>query len=292
MDEATKNETTRIGPEQGQSSNQGVDCAARNGKKLGIALGCLIPPMIVMNFKDIVEREMKGNYTHDISTNLSAENDAKFTDLLQKQVSIDLDYLSYPLAAFTLLILIMVLACKFLSSVFREKPTVPPSYAQLRAMQSGIEKNYLASLKGLCCNFNFVLLIVSYGINTGAFYAVSTLLNQILLRYFEGEEVNIGRIGLVIVLSGLFGSISLGYLLDRTKAFNFFMTGYLALGFEFASELTHPTSEATSSGMLNAAAQLFGIIMTLGMGELELHVSPLACNIALSVCLAVGLVVT
>uniref|UniRef100_A0A915L298 Uncharacterized protein n=1 Tax=Romanomermis culicivorax TaxID=13658 RepID=A0A915L298_ROMCU len=32
--------------------------------------------------------------------------------------------------------------------------------------------------------------------------------------------------------------------------------------------------------------------MTLGMGELELHVSPLACNIALSVCLAVGLVVT
>lgn len=36
----------------------------------------------------------------------------------------------------------------------------------------------------------------------------------------------------------------------------FFMTGYLPLGFEFAVEITYPESEGTSSGLLNAFAQV------------------------------------
>lgn len=34
------------------------------------------------------------------------------------------------------------------------------------------------------------------------------------------------------------------------------MTGYLPVGFEFAVEITYPESEGTSSGLLNAAAQV------------------------------------
>lgn len=34
------------------------------------------------------------------------------------------------------------------------------------------------------------------------------------------------------------------------------MTGYLPVGFEFAAELTYPESEGTSSGLLNACAQV------------------------------------
>lgn len=34
------------------------------------------------------------------------------------------------------------------------------------------------------------------------------------------------------------------------------MTGYLPLGFEFAVEITYPESEGTSSGLLNASAQV------------------------------------
>ena len=41
------------------------------------------------------------------------------------------------------------------------------------------------------------------------------------------------------------------------------MTGYLPLGFEFAAEITYPESEGTSSGLLNASAQVFGIICTM-----------------------------
>ena len=35
-----------------------------------------------------------------------------------------------------------------------------------------------------------------------------------------------------------------------------FMTGYLPMGFEFAAEITYPESEGTSSGLLNASAQV------------------------------------
>jgi FLVCR family feline leukemia virus subgroup C receptor-related protein len=34
------------------------------------------------------------------------------------------------------------------------------------------------------------------------------------------------------------------------------MTGYLPVGFEFAAEITFPESEGTSSGLLNASAQV------------------------------------
>ena len=41
------------------------------------------------------------------------------------------------------------------------------------------------------------------------------------------------------------------------------MTGYLPVGFEFAAEITYPESEGTSSGLLNAAAQVKIILKTL-----------------------------
>ena len=41
------------------------------------------------------------------------------------------------------------------------------------------------------------------------------------------------------------------------------MTGYLPLGFEFAAEITYPESEGTSSGLLNASAQVSRAIVSL-----------------------------
>ena len=39
------------------------------------------------------------------------------------------------------------------------------------------------------------------------------------------------------------------------------MTGYLPIGFEFAAELTYPISEGSSSGLLNASAQVSNIFV-------------------------------
>lgn len=46
------------------------------------------------------------------------------------------------------------------------------------------------------------------------------------------------------------------------------MTGYLPVGFEFAAELTYPEPEGTSTGLLNAAAQVFGIAFTMAYSEI------------------------
>ena len=67
--------------------------------------------------------------------------------------------------------------------VFRTAPPTPPSYA---AKQQGEEKiNFAQSLKNLMKNRSFMILLLAYGINVGVFYAISTLLSQIILGHYE-----------------------------------------------------------------------------------------------------------
>lgn len=72
----------------------------------------------------------------------------------------------------------------------------------------------------------------------------------------------------------------------------FFMTGYLPVGFEFAAEVTYPEPEVTSSGLLNASAQFFGIILTLLGGWLLEEFNDIVCNSVLSVSLFIGFILT
>ncbi|XP_078656160.1 choline/ethanolamine transporter flvcr2a-like [Branchiostoma floridae x Branchiostoma belcheri] len=263
------------------------------GNQVGVALGFLIPPVLVPNAADIavVERGM--------------------------------NVMMFGTAGVTTLLFILVIV------FFREKPPIPPSPAQATIAETDAEYSYLGSIKRLMKSVPFVLLVITYGINTGSFYAISTLLNQVVLSKYPGEEVNVGRIGLTIVLTGLLGSVLCGIWLDRTRTFKgttvvvyilsflcmtaftftldlgylaivfvtagalgFFMTGYLPLGFEFAAEITYPESEGTSSGLLNASAQTFGIALTLFTGYLVNNLSTLAGNLCLCVTLFLGVVVT
>ena len=79
------------------------------------------------------------------------------------------------------------------------------------------------------------------------------------------------------------------------------MTGYLPIGFEFGAEITFPESEASSSGLLNCSAQLFGIIITAGSQKLinfstnQNHSKiqgGLNANITMIVCLCFGFILT
>ena len=72
----------------------------------------------------------------------------------------------------------------------------------------------------------------------------------------------------------------------------FFMTGYIPIGFELSSELTHPEPEATSSGLLNASAQIFGILFTLGATKIDSAYGDIPANMALGVTLITGIVMT
>ena len=44
--------------------------------------------------------------------------------------------------------------------------------------------DYAGSIKRLMSNPAYVLLLVTYGLNVGVFYAISTLLNTVILNHF------------------------------------------------------------------------------------------------------------
>ncbi|KAJ6661253.1 hypothetical protein lerEdw1_015390 [Lerista edwardsae] len=180
--------------------------------------------------------------------------------------------------------------------VFRERPQHPPSRAQALSLSRSAapeEYSYWKSILRLLRNTNFVLLIVTYGLNAGCFYSLSTLLNRmVMLHYpttlliyimsFVGMGVytftlDLGHIWVVFVTAGALG---------------FFMTGYLPLGFEFAAELTYPESEGTSSGLLNVSAQVFGILFTISQGQIIQHFGTKAGNLFLCAFLFVGTIIT
>ncbi|GMS99994.1 hypothetical protein PENTCL1PPCAC_22169, partial [Pristionchus entomophagus] len=261
------------------------------GNQLGIAVGFLLPTLLVY-----------GGTVPEVSTQLN-----------------HLFLISAVLNSF-----IFVLILCF----FADKPPLPASAAQAVANEEE-QQSHGATLKGLLTDRNFLLLFVTYGLNTGVFYAVSTLLAQITKPFFPDANTEIGTIGLLIVVAGMGGSVVGGFVLDRFKKFKlttllvylfsclgmtcltftlplkelrivyvngilmgFFMTGYLPIGFEFAAEITFPAAEGTVGGLLNAAAQVFGIALTSGAGELINTVNVFTCNITLSAVLLVGAILT
>ncbi|XP_024147092.1 feline leukemia virus subgroup C receptor-related protein 1 [Oryzias melastigma] len=265
------------------------------GNQLGTAIGFLLPPVLVPTTKDM---ELTG---HNISI------------------------MFYGTAAVSTLLFILTVI------VIRDRPPLPPSQAQAVLPCSPLEDySYRQSIINLVKNKAFILLLISYGILTGAFYSVSTLLNQMIMSSYVGQdqEMNAGRIGLTLVIAGMVGSILCGLWLDHTKTYKittlvvyllsflsmvvftftlklgiylvfftagvlgFFMTGYLPLGFEFGVEITYPESEGTSSGLLNAFAQIFGILFTLIQGKLTTDYDPLAGNLFLCAWIFVGAILS
>ncbi|XP_054257030.1 uncharacterized MFS-type transporter C09D4.1-like isoform X2 [Macrosteles quadrilineatus] len=263
------------------------------GNQLGIAIGFLVPPAIVDDVKD------------------------KF--LIGEQLQ--LLYFGMALAPTIVLILIVLL--------FEAQPPIPPSVAQLisrKKEREGKDTNYLTSVKQVIGNSDFSLLLVSFGFNIGVFYAYSTLLNQQLEGLPWGFE-NAGRVGLTLILGGMVGSVVWGVVLDKTHMYKettvgiyimavigmlgytfalhserlalvyftsaflgFFMNGYLTVGYEFGAELTFPHAETTSSGLLNAVGELFGVAAVLVAGVVLETYGPTATNLALTAVLAGGLV--
>ncbi|XP_051954793.1 feline leukemia virus subgroup C receptor-related protein 2-like [Xyrauchen texanus] len=264
------------------------------GNQLGVAIGFLVPPILVPNVDDL--------------------------DKLAGHIRV-MFYIPAGVATFLFVLVVIV---------FQDRPEVPPTHAQAVARQISPESySYTASILRLLRNKAFILLVISYGLNVGCFYAVGTLLNRMIIEHYHGEEVNVGRIGLTIVTAGMVGSLICGIWLDRSKTYKqttlavylmsllglllyaftldlghlwvvfitagslgFFMTGYLPLGFEFAVELTYPESEGTSSGLLNCSAQVFGIIFTICQGKMMDSFNTLAGNLFLCVFLLIGTIMT
>ncbi|KAI4502025.1 hypothetical protein M0802_002707 [Mischocyttarus mexicanus] len=263
------------------------------GNQLGIAIGFLFPPILVPNSDDpaLVARGFQTMF--------------------------------YIVAALTSIVLVLILL------FFKAQPPLPPSPAQAVQRENESSEDFIQSVKRLLTNVGYLLLLFSYAINVGIFYAISTLLNQIILEYFPGHEEDAGRVGLTIVCAGMLGSVVCGIVLDKTHKYKettlgiyfcsllgmivftftldidriyvvyitsallgFFMTGYLPVGFELAAELTYPEPEGTSAGLLNAVTQVFGILFTILYRYLIKLLGDLWANIILCIALAIGAFLT
>lgn len=64
------------------------------------------------------------------------------------------------------------------------------------------------------------------------------------------------------------------------------------MGFEFAAELTYPVNENTSSALLNAGVQVFGILLTMLYGEILDSFGDVAANVVMVVLLVIGSIIT
>lgn len=294
------------------------------GNQVGIALGFLIPPMLM---------------PHEAAPAASNTSTTTIASVLLNQTSAAVDststfdiegtgrglrFLFYGVSIITSVIFLLIIA------FFESKPQLPPSEAQFYAQTLNHEQSFSSSIISLFTNANFLLLFLSYGLNTGVFYAISTVLSQMISNAIGGGFVQEGgMMGLTITLAGIVGSIVCGYILSCTKQFKgvtlfvyvfslvgtiafttgliiksiwllfivsgllgFFMTGYLPIGFEFAAEVSYPQPEGTSAGLLNAAAQIFGIIFTFSSSAIIENYGHLQANLCFIGALIVGVILT
>ncbi|XKL64609.1 hypothetical protein PGB90_004695 [Kerria lacca] len=264
------------------------------GNQVGMAIGFLIPPMIVHESSDM------------------------------NQISSELYAFYIGTAILTTIIFLLIII------FFETSPPLPPSMAQKLTLIKDNrveEKSFYFSLTHLIGNYNFVLLLFSYGMNIGAFYAYSTLLNQLITDHFSTGVEDAGRVGLTLIVGGMLGSLAWGIVLDKTQIYKgttvliyilatlgmtafayslekeimtfiyitsgflgFFMNGYLTVGYEFGAELTYPESEATSSGLLNASGELCGVMSVIVAEIILKQYGSLITDISLVIMLLLGLI--
>ncbi|XP_065350394.1 heme transporter FLVCR1-like isoform X2 [Cloeon dipterum] len=209
-------------------------------------------------------------------------------------------------------------------------PPTPPSYAQAsRNNERESLQHYVTSLWKLMKNVHFVLIFAAYSINLAVFSAITTFLNQMITPLYEDAQDDAGYMGVLITLTGLVGSVLVGFILDRTRrykemniivyalsaaatiaftfvlragnlpllyvttaVFGFTIVGYLPAAFEFAAELTYPEPEASSAGLMTFGCQILSVLFTLAYDWLFKPFGDLASNLFMSGSLLLGTLLT
>ena len=291
------------------------------GEETGLALGFIIPPLVVGNDSDNSQAIQEGLF----------------------QLFVTVAIISM---ANTILIVV----------AFDEEPKVAPGFARFKQQQAQKEERRRQSqltmrideqqtgssltassassdtvrLRGkvvenvreqlrlsgeMISNKHFQLLLVGFGLNVGIAYSIHTLLNQMIIQDYDpsngqqqhsslwgNEEANlvVGNAGLILIVSGFFGSATCGHLLDRFHRYKlttslvylftllsmavltwsvalenvlllyliimplgFALTGYASCALDYGVEITYPRPELISSTLLNLSAQIFGIPISL-----------------------------
>ena len=149
---------------------------------------------------------------------------------------------------------------------------------------------------------DFVLLLVIFFVGLGVFNAVTTWIEDIV-RPRGFSIIQAGNIGGLMILGGIIGAVVIPLLSDHYRkrtpflllavigatvgligitfstsywlllvsafAFGFFLLSAGPIGFQYGAEVTYPTPEGTSNGLLLLMGQISGIIFILGMDSFK-----------------------
>jgi len=198
----------------------------------------------------------------------------------------------------------------------KERPPTPPCSPEHEERSLVYD-----GLKDAFRNPTFILLMIVFFVGLGVFNAVTTWIEDIVRpRGFSiiqagnigGLMIGGGILGAVIVpllsdhyrkrtpflmvaivgatfgLVGITFALSYGLIMASAFVFGFFLLSAGPLGFQYGAEITLPTPEGTSNGLLLLMGQISGIIFILGMDSFK---SPDSGSMTLPLLVLIGLMV-
>jgi sugar phosphate permease len=198
----------------------------------------------------------------------------------------------------------------------KERPATPPCPPEME-----VRSLVWDGLKKIFRQRDFILLLVIFFIGLGTFNAVTTWIEDILRpRGFLSAQA--GIIGGLMIVGGIAGALVIPTLSDKLRrripfillalvgaalglagitfataywlllasafVMGFFLLSAGPLGFQYGAEITHPTPEGTSNGLLLLMGQVSGIAFIFAMDALK---SPQTGSMTLSLSVLIGLVV-
>jgi MFS family permease len=184
-------------------------------------------------------------------------------------------------------------AMAFFFALVRERPPSPPCPPEQEGRSLVFD-----GLARMIRQRDFVFLMVIFFVGLGAFNAITTWIEQILIpRGFTSTQA--GEAGGAMILGGIIGAVLLPSLSDRYRrrapflalavlgatlglagliyaasyvpllvssfVFGFFLLSAGPVGFQYGAEITYPAPEGTSNGLLLLAGQVSGILFILGL---------------------------
>lgn len=189
--------------------------------------------------------------------------------------------------------IVSILAAAVFLVLVKERPPTPPC-----APEHEERSLVFVGLKEALRNRNFLLLLIVFFVGLGVFNAVTTWIEDIV-RPRGFSVLQAGNIGGLMIVGGIIGAVVIpllsdhyrkrtpfllaavigatlglvgltftpdyGLLLASAFVFGFFLLSAGPLGFQYGAEITNPTPEGTSNGLLLLMGQISGIAFILGM---------------------------
>ncbi len=207
-----------------------------------------------------------------------------------------------------------MIAALLFFALMKERPPTPPCPPEMEARSLVFD-----GLKESLRIRDFVLLLLIFFVGLGVFNAVTTWIEEIVSpRGFS--SIQAGNIGGVMIVGGIIGALVLPIISDQTRkrtpflllgligaalglvgitfagsywllltssfVFGFFLLSAGPLGFQYGAEITYPTPEGTSNGLLLMMGQISGIAFILGMDAFK---SPETGSMRLPLLVLIGL---